>query len=143
MTLDHINIVVRDIEAAKSFFEHFGYTVADEADLQGEWISRVVGLDRVEAHYAQLVADASPVRIELIRYHHPAPPDEDVRETAHRIGYRHIAFSVTDIEAEVGRLSSAGIVFLSGIHTYPKTGKRIIYGRGPEGILFELAQYTE
>lgn len=141
MQLDHVNIVVRDLEAAKSFFRHFGYRAADEADLSGPWISEVVGLEGVEAHYAQLVSDQSPVRIELIRYDQPESPTETIRETAHRVGYRHVAFAVADIDREVARLAAAGVAFLSPVHTYARTGKRIVYGSGPEGILVELAQY--
>jgi catechol 2,3-dioxygenase-like lactoylglutathione lyase family enzyme len=141
MRLDHINIVVRDLKAARAFFMLFGYEVKDEAALSGDWISRVVGLDRVEARYLQLASDRSPTRIELIAYDHPPSPPTDSADQAHEIGYRHIAFEVEDIEAEVARLKAAGMTFLSPIHTYERTGKRIIYGRGPEGILVELAQY--
>lgn len=141
MRLDHINIVVRDLETARAFFDLFGFKVRDEAALSGEWISRVVGLESVEARYLQLESDRSPTMIELITYDHPPSPLSTDAYRANEIGYRHIAFEVEDIEAEVTRLKCAGMVFLSPIHTYERTGKRIIYGRGPEGILVELAQY--
>jgi catechol 2,3-dioxygenase-like lactoylglutathione lyase family enzyme len=141
MRLDHLNIVVRDLEAAVRFFRHFGYEVGDEAELSGEWLSEVVDLQDVRARYTRLESPDSPVLIELITYHQPQSPKPHGLDQAHWTGYRHIAFRVDDIDAEVERLSAVGVQFLSPIDTYPRTGKRIIYGRGPEGILIELAEY--
>ena len=142
MRLDHLNIVVRDLEGSIQFFRHFGFEVGDDADLAGDWLSEVVGLQNVRAHYARLESLNSPVLIELITYHHPRSPKSPCIDQANLIGYRHIAFQVDDIDAEVERLTAVGVHFLSPIHTYPRTGKRIVYGRGPEGILIELAQYS-
>ena len=52
--LDHINIIVSDVAEAKEFFVDLGFKIDDEADLQGEWISSVVGLKSVEARYVKL-----------------------------------------------------------------------------------------
>jgi catechol 2,3-dioxygenase-like lactoylglutathione lyase family enzyme len=141
MHLDHINIVVRDLERAIRFFRHVGFEVDDEADLTGEWISEVVGLNDVKARYARLSSPNSSVQIELIAYRHPPSPETSGIDQANDIGYRHIAFQVDDIDSEVERLTAAGLRFLSPVHIYPGTGKRIVYARGPENILIELAQY--
>ncbi len=143
MRLDHINIVVRDLESAVRFFRHVGFEVDDEADLTGEWISDVVGLNDVDARYARLTSPNSSVQIELIAYRHPPSPETPGIDQANGIGYRHIALQVDDIDSEVARLTAAGVDFLSPVHTYPRTGKRIVYGRGPENILIELAQYSK
>ena len=143
MRFDHLNIVVRDIESTILFFHHFGFEVDDAADLAGEWISDVVGLNDVRARYARLSSPNSSVQIELIAYHHPPSPETPGTDQANEIGYRHIAFQVDDIDSEVERLTAAGLRFLSPVHTYPRTGKRIVYGRGPENILIELAQYRD
>ncbi|MFQ5688543.1 MAG: VOC family protein, partial [Candidatus Scalindua sp.] len=37
--INHINIVVSDLDKAKSFFVQLGFTVGDESELSGEWIS--------------------------------------------------------------------------------------------------------
>ncbi|RKX34824.1 MAG: hypothetical protein DRP71_05810 [Verrucomicrobia bacterium] len=143
MRLDHINIVVRDLEGAIQFFRHLGFEVGDEADLSGDWISDVVGLKEVSARYARLSSTTSSVQIELIAYRHPPSPEPPDIAQANRIGYRHIAFQVDNIDSEVERLTAAGVHFLSPVHTYPRTGKQIVYGRGPENILIELAQYAD
>ena len=53
-SIDHVNIVVRDLQAAKAFFTDCGFTIQHEGDLQGHWISKIVGLDDVRAEYAKL-----------------------------------------------------------------------------------------
>jgi glyoxylase I family protein len=60
---------------------------------------------------------------------------------ANQIGFRHIAFEVENIDEIVQDMKDKGIKFISSIHTYPKTGKRLVYFWGPDGILLELAQY--
>ncbi|MBT6230351.1 MAG: VOC family protein, partial [Candidatus Scalindua sp.] len=60
---------------------------------------------------------------------------------ANQIGFRHIAFEVDNIDDEVSRLKDKGLKFLSAVHTYPKTGKQLVYLWGPDRILLELAQY--
>jgi len=60
---------------------------------------------------------------------------------ANQIGFRHIAFQVENIEEIVENLKGKGVEFVSSIQSYPKTGKRLVYFLGPDGILLELAQY--
>jgi catechol 2,3-dioxygenase-like lactoylglutathione lyase family enzyme len=40
-------------------------------------------------------------------------------------------------------LAEFGVLFLSPVRTWEKTGKRLVYFHGPDGILMELAQYPE
>ena len=56
---------------------------------------------------------------------------------------RGLAFAVTEIDAVVAKLKSAGITFLSPVQTWEKTGKRLVYLHGPDGILLELAEYPD
>lgn len=56
---------------------------------------------------------------------------------------RHLAFRVKDIERTVSFLKDSGIKPLSPIQEYAKLSKKLVYFRGPEGILLELAQYPE
>jgi catechol 2,3-dioxygenase-like lactoylglutathione lyase family enzyme len=54
-----------------------------------------------------------------------------------------MAFRVSDIEKTVAQLKQKGIDPVSAIQEYSKTKKKLVYFRGPEGILLELAQYAE
>jgi len=140
-TIDHLNLVVRNLEAASEFFKKLGFDVEDRAELSGEWISQIVGLKNVRAEYIKLRFPRSELRLELIRYDSPSSNEKADGGQANDPGLRHLAFAVKDIDELVEQLKSEGVEFLSPVHTYEKTGKRLVYFRGPEGILLELAEY--
>ncbi len=139
--INHVNIVVSNLDKAKTFFIQLGFTVGDESDLSGEWISDIVGLKNVNARYATLALPGTETNLELIEYKSPKSTQDPDMHKANQIGFRHIAFEVENIEDVVCRLKDKGIKFISPIQTYPKTGKRLVYFWGPDNILLELAQY--
>ena len=139
--INHINVVVSDLDEAKSFFIQLGFTIGDESELSGEWISSIVGLPNVRARYVTLKLPDTETNLELIEYASPPSEKDPNMDKANQLGFRHIAFEVDNIEDEVCRMKDKGIKFLSAIHTYPRTGKRLVYLWGPDRILLELAQY--
>jgi catechol 2,3-dioxygenase-like lactoylglutathione lyase family enzyme len=140
--LDHINIVVTDLSKAREFFLNLGFEEGDSSTLSGEWISAIVGLEGVDASYVSLHLPGSETAIELLEYRHPASNRDPDMGKANQLGFRHLAFAVSDIEATVRKLRQMEVEFLSDIQTYEKTGKRLVYFYGPDGILLELAQYN-
>jgi catechol 2,3-dioxygenase-like lactoylglutathione lyase family enzyme len=139
--INHINVVVSDLDEAKSFFIQLGFAVGDESELSGEWISSIVGLQNVKANYATLSLHGTETNLELIEYASPPSARDPDMGKANQMGFRHIAFEVENIDEIVQDLKDKGIKFISPIHTYPKTGKRLVYFWGPDRILLELAQY--
>ncbi len=139
--LDHINIVVSDLESARGFFELFGFREIDSSELSGEWISAIVRLERVVARYVRLELPGTACKVELIEYEHPPAGKDDYLGNANEIGLRHLAFEVGEIEKEVKKFKSYGVEFLSDIFVYEKLGKKLVYFYGPDGILLELAEY--
>jgi catechol 2,3-dioxygenase-like lactoylglutathione lyase family enzyme len=139
--INHINVVVSNLDEAKSFFVQLGFTVGDESELSGEWISSIVALSNVMARYATLNLPGTETNLELIEYASPPSERDPNMGKANQMGFRHIAFEVENIDEIVQDLKDKGIKFISSIHTYPKTGKRLVYFWGPDGILLELAQY--
>jgi catechol 2,3-dioxygenase-like lactoylglutathione lyase family enzyme len=142
-SLDHLNIVVDDLPRMTKFFERLGFKEINSGRLTGEWVSSIVGLPDVDAEYIALRHTGSTTSIELIKYYNPTSERAENISTANRIGYRHIAFAVEDIETVVQQLSAEGVQFLSPTKVYPKTGKKLVYFLGPEGLLMELAQYPD
>ena len=140
-TIDHINIVVSDLEQSVAFFEQLGFQKEDQAKLSGQWIAAIVGYDNVEAEYAKLHLPGTPTRLELIKYYTPPSEADPQMHEANQLGFRHMAFEVDDIDAVTKRLKDNGTKLVGEIATYPKTGKRLVYFYGPDNILLELAQY--
>jgi catechol 2,3-dioxygenase-like lactoylglutathione lyase family enzyme len=138
---DHINIVVSNLLEAEQFFLQLGFRKIDSAHLTGEWISSIVGLENVEADYVALEFPGSTTRLELIHYSRPKSTADPGIGRANSIGFRHLAFTVDNIEEEVEKLKKSGIRFLSNVHVYEKSGKKLVYFHGPDNILLELAEY--
>ncbi|WP_457577004.1 VOC family protein [Desulfomarina sp.] len=140
---DHINIVVSNLREAEQFFLQLGFREIDRAHLTGEWISSIVGLENVEADYIALEFPGSSTRLELIHYDSPESNTAPDIGRANSTGFRHLAFAVDNIEEEVRKLEQNGIRFLSDVHVYQKSGKKLVYFHGPDNILLELAEYPE
>jgi catechol 2,3-dioxygenase-like lactoylglutathione lyase family enzyme len=142
-TLDHINIVVSDLLKAKNFFVQLGFTEVISSRLSGAQFTLVTGLPDIDAEFVGLSLPGSTTNIELIQYFSPTGGRDPELSKANQLGFRHIAFAVDDIEAEVDRLTAKGVEFRSNIQVWEKTGKKLVYFYGPDGILLEFAQYPK
>ena len=137
--IDHIGINVNDLDAAKAFFLDFGLVVLGEAEMEGELLDKVTGLDHAKTEFVMMGPPDGPANIEIIKYLSPSDDRGIQQEPAYTLGIRHIAFLVDDIEALVAKLKKNGTEFFSEIQTYGDSYK-LCYLRGPEGIILELAQ---
>jgi catechol 2,3-dioxygenase-like lactoylglutathione lyase family enzyme len=141
--IDHINIVVRDLEKAKQFFLDLGFEArADrEGSLEGAWIERVTKLKDAKGYYCTLSLPDAQTNIELIHYDSPEDQDDPLIDKPNHIGFRHIAFVVDDIEQFVAQLKKKNVSLFSEIQEYKPTKKKLCYFYGPEGIVLEVAEY--
>jgi len=139
--IDHINIVVKNLEEAKSFFSDLGFIVQHEGVLEGEWLDNVTGLKNVRATYISLRLESSETNIELLKFFHPECLTTRDNDVLNKNGFRHAAFEVEHIEEIVKKLKNQGIEFVSDIQIYKETKKRLCYLKGPEGIMLELVEY--
>ena len=143
--IDHINIVVRDLEKAKQFFLALGF-VSDsvkEGLLEGSSIEQVTKLKGVKAYYCTFSLPNTNTHIELIKYDSPEDQDDPLLGKPNHVGIRHIAFEVEDIEGFVSKLKKKGVTFFSEIQEYKPTKKKLVYFYGPERIVLELAEYGQ
>jgi len=138
--IDHLNIVVSDLERSKAFFSLLGFTEGIAAELDTRFLERLTGIRGARGRFVAMHHPGSNVSIELLQFDGDQAPDSDL-DRADRIGMRHLALAVRDIETVVARMAAHGIEFLSPVQTWEKTGKKLVYFRGPDGILLELAEY--
>jgi len=138
--IDHVNIVINDLEAAKDFFSYLGFVVLKAGKLEGDSINKIVNFPNVKAEYVALAIPGSETNLELIKYYSPAGEKDPQLSVPNQIGFRHIAIEVKGIEEVVLSLKNKGIKFFSEIQTYNVT-KKLCYFLGPEGIIIELAEY--
>lgn len=138
--IDHIAIVVSDLEGAKDFFLSLGFTVVRGAFLQGEWVDQVVQLSDVKAEYVALTLPGTQTNLELLKFYTPEGKRDSNLSMANQMGFRHIAFEVQDIESTVADLKKKGTKFFSDIQVY-NGYKKLCYFLGIEGLILELNEY--
>ena len=141
--IDHLAIVVTDLEQSRKFFEILGFEEAIRSTLDAAFLESVTGIKEAAGSFVGMKHQTSELVIELLHFSNPKPLSDPDCGNPGRVGFRHLAFSVQDIEHTVARLKEFGVEFLSPIRTWEKTGKRLVYFHGPDGILMELAQYPE
>lgn len=141
--IDHINIVVKDLENAKKFFVELGFTVQHEGKLEGKWIDTITDLKNVKAEYVAFSLQGRETNLELLTFIHPENLSTCDNDVLNKTGFRHLAFEVKNIEKIVKNLKGKGITFFSEVQNYEPTHKKLCYLRGPEGIMLELAEYRK
>ncbi|RYG64034.1 hypothetical protein EON80_20010 [bacterium] len=148
MKIDHINIVVADLERSASFYEQLvGLQRGFCATLEGVWIETVTGLKKVSASCLFLDNPSGGTRLELLRYDSPIGVESSLNSLPNTAGMRHIAFEVEDMGAVLEKLRSMGREPLSEPVEVPfKVGnlgrKYLCYFHDPDGTLLEIAAYS-
>jgi catechol 2,3-dioxygenase-like lactoylglutathione lyase family enzyme len=135
--MDHVSVVVDDLQAAIVFFTTLGMALEGEMPVEGPVVDRLCGLEAVQADIAMMRTPDGHGRIELTKYRNPelvraepaiAPPNTP--------GLRQIMFAVEDIDDTVGRLRAE----LVGEIVQYEDKYRLCYVRGPAGIIVALAE---
>lgn len=147
MRLEHVNIVVADMERSLAFYVGLlGMRQTLDTVLEGAWIEQVSGLAGVKARCVFCEPSEGGVRFELLQYLSPPGQTLPANTLANTHGLRHIALEVTDMDAWHSRLTDAGVTFISPPVEVPfplpgNLRKRLCYLRDPDGVLLELAEY--
>jgi catechol 2,3-dioxygenase-like lactoylglutathione lyase family enzyme len=137
--MEHVGIVVEDLEAATAFFVELGLELQGKGQVEGGWVDRVVGLEGVRVEYAMVETPDGQGRLELVRFLSPSVRDGDGHTPANVLGIRHVAFAVDDIDAAVAAVRAHGGELVGEVENYEDIF-RLCYVRGPEGIIVELAE---
>ena len=137
--IDNVGIVVDDLAAATAFFVELGLEPDGEATVEGRWVDRVVGLDRVRVDVAMVRTPDGHGRLELMMFHTPTAIGAEPNAPANTLGIRRIMFAVDDIEDVVARLRTHGAELVGELAQY-KDSYRLCYVRGPAGIIVALAE---
>lgn len=133
----HTAISTADLDASVAFWSELGFSETR----RWEWpagvtvINGMLGLPDSAARAALLEGHGTGV--ELFEFTTPLPG----RSTTplHALGYTHMAFAVDDLDAEIARLTGHGMTFWAD-PVADGTGRRLTYGRSPEGYAIELVQ---
>lgn len=137
--IDHIGVIVNDLEPAKQFFIDLGFTVQGEAEEQSELLDKVVGIQGARSQIVFLATPDGQTKLELTKFLNPAEPAVPQESVMYAHGYKHLALVVQDIDEIVAGLKQKGMDVFVDVYNYQDIYK-LCYFRGPEGLIVELAE---
>jgi len=152
MKIDHVNIVVSDIDRSVAFYTRLGLTKSLDTIISGAWIANTVAIqdENLRARVAFMEPGDGTARLELIQYLVPPGEAAALNSRSNTIGVRHFALVVDDIITTYHDLLALGVHFFSepqevnnNAEVIARIGrKKIVYLLDPDGVIVELAQYT-
>jgi catechol 2,3-dioxygenase-like lactoylglutathione lyase family enzyme len=137
--MDHVSVVVDDLDAAVAFFVELGLELEGKAPIEGRWVDRVNALDDVRVDIVMVRTPDGHSRLELTKFHAPAAIGTGQAAPPNTLGLRSIMFAVDDIEDVLARLRAHGADLVGELVQY-EDSYRLCYVRGPEGIIVALAE---
>jgi len=141
--MDHVGVVVDDLEGALAFFVELGLERAGGVTpVEGRWVDQVVGLDDVQVDIAFVRTPDGHSQLELTRFRHPVATAPEPSPPANRLGLRRLMFLVEDIQDVILRLRPHGGELIGELAEYQNI-YRLCYLRGPGGIIVALAEEIE
>ena len=138
--LDHVSVVVDDLEAAIAFFTALGMTREGQMPIEGPWVDRVNGLERVQVDIVMMRTPDRHGRIELTKFRNPQLVEiEPAVAPPNALGLRSVMFTVESVDDTVARLCAHGAELVGEVAQY-EDKYRLCYMRGPAGIIVALAE---
>ena len=137
--LDHVS-VVDDLPAAIAFFSEPGMTLEGESPVEGPWVDRVNGLERVQVDIVMMQTPDGHGRLELTQFRNPKLVEiEPAIAPPNTLGLRSVMFTVENLDDTVARLRANGAELVGEVAQYEDM-YRLCYMRGPAGIIVALAE---
>jgi len=137
--MDHVSVVVDDLEAAKAFFVELGMEVEGQAPIEGPEVDRVNAIEGIKVDIAMLRTPDGHGRLELTKFHSPEAVSAGRESVPNTLGLRSVMFAVDDIDAAVAGLRGHGAELIGEMEEFGDT-YRLCYLRGPADIIVALAQ---
>jgi len=138
--LDHVSVVVDDLAAAITFFTTLGMEREEEMPVEGPWVDRVNGLERVQVDIVMMRTPDGHGRLELTKFRHPQLVEsEPAIAPPNTLGLRSVMFAVDSLDDTVTRLRAIGAELVGEVAQYEDM-YRLCYMRGPAGIIVALAE---
>jgi catechol 2,3-dioxygenase-like lactoylglutathione lyase family enzyme len=140
--IGHVNIVVKDLKKTADFFvKNFGFTAGKPVKLQGPWVDQLTGYKNASARYMPVSSPVSGgTAFNILKYITPPSPPLKRPPGPNVLGYRHVGFNVTGIDAMVAKLKAQGYKFFSGVVLVTEMNLKTVYFYGPERIIVQLIQ---
>ena len=139
VTVDHIGLIVKDMEKAVSFYKSLGFGPFISAGSGGNTEREIPGKSTDNIKYNIQMMQMGSLRVELIEPVSGDTPQKEFLDTRGE-GVNHISFRVDDFEKEAARLIEKGFKLTMKVKFKPNGG--CVYLDSPQagGITLELLQ---
>ena len=138
-TARHVGIVVKDIAKTTDFWTNLiGFKLHIDAIEQFPYIDELLGIPNPGLRTVKLI-DENGFIIELLEFaNYPAKDNWEGNLAA--TGLTHIALTVDDLESLTTKLKENNYKFISEIKKSPNGAVKVVFVKGPEGLMLELVE---
>ena len=93
----------------------------------------------IEADHVTLAIENPHTEVQLLSYRHPEMIADADTAKLNKVGFNHVCFAVDNLEAEVAKLTAAGVKVRN--HMMDFHDRKLVFVYGPEDVTVELAQW--
>jgi catechol 2,3-dioxygenase-like lactoylglutathione lyase family enzyme len=136
---DHVTIVVRDVAAAKHFFGLLGFNEVKSVVISGKVMEDYMGVAGIEADHVTLAIENPHSEVQILHYRHPEMIVDTNIAKLNKLGFNHVCFAVDDLQAEIAKLTAAGVKLRNKMMDFHN--RKLVFVHGPEDITIELAEW--
>ena len=138
-TTRHVGIVVKDLAKTTDFWTNLlGFKLQIDAIEQSPYIDELLGIPNPGLRTVKLI-DENGFIIELLAFAN-YPAKDNWEGNLAKTGLTHIALTVSDLESLVAKLIKNEYKFISEIKKSPDGAVKVVFVRGPEGLMLELVE---
>ena len=90
----------------------------------------------LEPKHAEVARKNPHTEVQLLSYHHPEMIADAETAKLNKVGFNHVCFAVDDLEAEVAKLTAAGVKVRN--HMMDFHDRKLVFVYGPEDVTVEM-----
>jgi len=138
-TTRHIGIVVKDLAKTTDFWTNLiGFKLHVDAIEQSPYIDELLDIPNPGLRTVKLI-DENGFIIELLGFANYPAKDKWEGNLA-TTGLTHLALTVSDLESLAAKLIENDYTFISEIKKSPNGAVKVVFVKGPEGLMLELVE---
>jgi catechol 2,3-dioxygenase-like lactoylglutathione lyase family enzyme len=145
VSLAQVNVNVSDFERSRAWYQMLGYEVSNRLPTTDSIeVANAMGFAEIfEIDGAIVTHPDDGSMLELVQWITPYDPERAYSVPVNHLGIHRMAFSTTDIEADVAALKAQGVEFVSEITpccSGPDSWGGIVAFYDPDGTVVELVE---
>jgi catechol 2,3-dioxygenase-like lactoylglutathione lyase family enzyme len=138
-TTRHVGIVVKDLAKTTDFWTNLiGFKLHIDAIEQSPYIDELLGIPNPGLRTVKLI-DENGFIIELLAFAN-YPAKDNWEGSLATTGLTHIALTVNNLESLTTKLKKNNYKFISEIKKSPNGAVKVVFVKGPEGLMLELVE---